>query len=109
MIGGNNEQSNLEIVTHLCELLENLRPDKPSGVRQYADLIEFVADRPGHDLRYAIDPSKIRRELDWSAKESLETGLRKTVQWYLDNEKWWQGVLDGSYRRERLGLMEKAV
>ena len=109
MIGGNNERSNLEIVNQLCEILEELRPGKPNGVRRYADLIEFVTDRPGHDRRYAIDASKLRYELSWKATESLETGLRKTVQWYVDNERWWQGVLDGSYRRERLGLMEKAV
>ncbi|MFA7669788.1 MAG: dTDP-glucose 4,6-dehydratase [Burkholderiaceae bacterium] len=102
-IGGHNEKRNLEVVQAICELLETLHPQKPAGVGRYADLITFVADRPGHDLRYAIDAAKIGRELGWSPDETFETGLRKTVQWYLDNKEWCRHVQDGSYQRERLG------
>lgn len=103
-IGGHNERQNIEVVHRLCDLLEEMRPDKPAGVKQYKDLITYVADRPGHDIRYAIDASKIQRELGWVPEETFETGLRKTVRWYLDNEAWWKRVRDGSYRGERLGL-----
>ena len=92
------------MVRGLCQLLEALAPNKPEGVARYEDLITFVADRPGHDLRYAIDASKIERELGWRPQETFESGLRKTVEWYLANEDWWQAVLDGSYQGERLGL-----
>ena len=102
-IGGHNEKRNIEVVQAICELLETLRPEKPAGVQRYADLITFVADRPGHDLRYAIDAGKIQRELGWSPAETFETGLRKTVQWYLDNQEWCRHVQDGTYQRERLG------
>ena len=103
-IGGHNEQRNLDVVQRLCELLEELAPGrKPEGVRRYADLIEFVKDRPGHDTRYAIDAGKIAAELGWLPCETFETGLKKTVQWYLDNEAWWQRVLSGDYRLDRLG------
>lgn len=102
-IGGHNEKTNLEVVKTICDLLEELAPIKPSGVNNYCDLITFVKDRPGHDTRYAIDASKIERELDWVPKETFETGLRKTAQWYLDNRKWWKRVLSGSYQLERLG------
>ena len=84
--------------------LEELAPNKPHGVAHYRDLITFVADRPGHDLRYAIDASKIARELGWLPQETFESGMRKTVQWYLANESWWKQVQDGSYQGERLGL-----
>lgn len=102
-IGGHNEKQNIEVVQTLCSLLEELAPSKPAGVKEYKDLITYVTDRPGHDLRYAIDASKIERELGWKPAETFETGLRKTVQWYLDNKDWWQAVLDGSYQLERLG------
>ncbi|BCV35979.1 dTDP-glucose 4,6-dehydratase [Shewanella algae] len=102
-IGGHNEKANLEVVHTICNLLEELVPNKPLGVEKYADLITFVKDRPGHDVRYAIDASKIERELGWTPDESFETGIRKTVEWYLDNKNWWQRVLDGSYRLERIG------
>lgn len=105
-IGGHNEKRNIEVVRGICSLLEELAPIKPEGVKQYADLITFVKDRPGHDLRYAIDASKIERELCWKPEESFESGLRKTVQWYLNNRGWWQAVLDGSYQMERLGQGE---
>lgn len=102
-IGGHNEKTNLEVVKFICDLLEELAPDKPVGVRKYHDLITFVKDRPGHDTRYAIDASKIERELGWIPEETFETGLRKTVQWYLDNCQWWKRVVSGSYRLKSLG------
>ena len=102
-IGGHNEKTNLEVVETICDLLEDLAPEKPAGVDTYRGLITFVKDRPGHDARYAIDASKIERELGWVPGETFETGLRKTVQWYLDNSDWWRRVLSGAYRLERLG------
>ncbi|WP_308564044.1 dTDP-glucose 4,6-dehydratase [uncultured Klebsiella sp.] len=103
-IGGHNEHKNIEVVETICELLETLAPHKPDGLAHYRDLITFVADRPGHDLRYAIDATKIERELGWRPDETFTSGMRKTVQWYLENRAWWQQVLDGSYQGERLGL-----
>lgn len=105
-IGGNNEKTNLEVVTTLCALLDEMQPDSP--YRPHKNLIQFVADRPGHDLRYAIDASKIQRELDWVPQETFETGLRKTVRWYLNNTGWTRRVMDGSYCGERLGLDESS-
>lgn len=102
-IGGHNEKQNIEVVQAICDLLEELAPNKPIGIAAYRDLITYVTDRPGHDLRYAIDASKIQRELGWVPAESFETGLRKTVIWYLEHRDWWQAVLDGSYQLERLG------
>ncbi len=102
-IGGHNEKANIDVVKTICTILEELVPQKPQGVKQYADLITFVTDRPGHDVRYAIDASKIQRELDWKPEETFETGIRKTVEWYLNNKTWWKRVLDGSYSLERLG------
>lgn len=102
-IGGHNEKTNLEVVQTICDLLEELAPEKPSGIDKYRDLITFVKDRPGHDARYAIDASKIERELGWVPYETFETGLHKTVQWYLDHRDWWERVLSGAYRLERLG------
>ena len=102
-IGGHNEKTNLEVVYAICGLLEELAPAKPSGVDKYRDLISFVKDRPGHDARYAIDASKIEQELGWVPEETFDSGLRKTVQWYLDNAEWWMRVLSGEYRLERLG------
>jgi len=101
-IGGHNEKTNLEVVYHLCDLLDELLPNAPH--KPHRNLINFVTDRPGHDLRYAIDASKIERELGWRPQETFTSGLRKTVQWYLDNAPWCNHVLDGSYRGERLGL-----
>ncbi|KAA8996464.1 dTDP-glucose 4,6-dehydratase [Affinibrenneria salicis] len=104
-IGGHNERKNIEVVHTLCDLLEELAASsKPVGVRQYRDLITWVADRPGHDMRYAIDAGKIERELGWRPQETFESGMRKTVLWYLNNEAWWRSVQDGSYAGERLGL-----
>lgn len=104
-IGGNNEKTNLDVVETLCLLLDELNPDSP--YKPHKSLMTFVTDRPGHDLRYAIDAGKINRDLGWQPEETFETGLRKTVQWYLDNSAWWQNVLSGSYRGERLGLQGK--
>ncbi|MCG3817837.1 dTDP-glucose 4,6-dehydratase [Photobacterium damselae] len=102
-IGGHNEKANIEVVKAICSLLEELVPNKPQGIAQYQDLITYVTDRPGHDVRYAIDATKIAAELGWKPAETFESGIRKTVEWYLNNEKWWSRVLDGSYSRERLG------
>lgn len=103
-IGGHNERKKIDVVKTICMLLEELVPTKPAGVAQYADLITYVTDRPGHDMRYAIDANKIYNELGWKPQETFETGIRKTVEWYLANEKWWSRVKDGSYAGERLGL-----
>jgi dTDP-glucose 4,6-dehydratase len=102
-VGGHNERRNLDVVHALCDVLD-ARGARPNGIASFRDLITFVADRPGHDLRYAIDAGKIERELGWVPAESFETGLRKTVDWYLANRAWCRRVQDGSYRRERLGL-----
>ncbi len=103
-IGGHNEKQNIEVVRTLCRLLDELHPDSP--VTPHERLIEFVPDRPGHDRRYAIDAGKIERELGWVPSETFESGLRKTVQWYLDNPTWWQRVLSGDYRLQRQGHTE---
>jgi len=105
-IGGHNERKNIDVVKEICSLLEELAPEKPSGISKYEDLITYVTDRPGHDLRYAIDATKIDRELNWTPSESFETGMRKTVSWYLNNKTWWKRVQDGSYAGQRLGLQK---
>jgi len=104
-IGGHNEKQNIEVVDKICEILDELAPIKNSTLKinHYKDLKVFVTDRPGHDMRYAIDASKIERELGWTPQETFESGIRKTVQWYLDNQEWCKHVQDGSYQRERLG------
>ena len=116
-IGGNNEQTNLDLIKKLCAILEqeirgkvdetekpsHFATFKPSHSKPFQDLITFVTDRPGHDMRYAIDPTKIRDELGWEPKEDFESGFRKTVQWYLNNREWTDNILDGSYQLERLG------
>lgn len=115
-IGGHNEKQNIEVVREICCILDELKPigrgalhapagDFKSPLQSYADLITHVKDRPGHDRRYAIDASKIQKELGWVPEETFETGLRKTVQWYLDNQDWCRRVQDGSYQRERLGTL----
>ena len=101
-IGGENERSNLELVQTLCGILDDLRPR--SDGRPYAEQIRFVADRPGHDARYAIDPSRIRTELGWRPSVTVEEGLKKTVQWYLDNESWWRALQDRDGVGQRLGV-----
>ena len=97
-IGGHNEQKNIDVVKAICELLEEFAPNKPEGLARYEDLITYVTDRPGHDLRYAIDASKIQKDLGWVPQESFETGLRKTVQWYLNNQAWVQHIQSGEYQ-----------
>lgn len=106
-IGGHNEKQNIDVVNTICELLDELKPASQNGlnISSYKELIIFVADRPGHDIRYAIDASKIQRELGWTPKETFESGIRNTVQWYLENKEWAQRVQDGSYQRERLGTI----
>ncbi|NIF35758.1 dTDP-glucose 4,6-dehydratase [Enterobacter sp. Tr-810] len=103
-IGGHNERKNIEVVKTICAILDKIIDKKPANVLSFAELITFVADRPGHDLRYAIDASKIKRELGWVPLETFESGIEKTINWYLTHEGWWQRVLDGSYAGERLGL-----
>ena len=100
-VGGRNEWRNIDVVHAICDLMNELRPQAGG----YRDLMTFVTDRPGHDLRYAIDSSKIERDLGWRPAERFETGLRKTVQWYLENPGWWQAIRSGKYRGERLGVL----
>ncbi len=103
-IGGHNEKTNLEVVKTLCRLLDKLVPDSP--YIPHESLITYVTDRPGHDLRYAIDANKIATELGWMPEETFESGIEKTIQWYLENSEWCQHVQDGSYQRERLGTTD---
>ncbi|WGE89337.1 dTDP-glucose 4,6-dehydratase [Actinobacillus arthritidis] len=101
-IGGHNEKTNIEVVRMICRLLDEFVPSRLNGIDKYEGLITYVEDRPGHDIRYAIDASKISSELAWRPQETFESGLRKTVEWYLANQDWWRAILDGSYRRDRL-------
>ena len=103
-VGGNAEVSNLDVVRSICRLLDELSP--MSNMSKHEEQIEFVLDRPGHDFRYAIDSTKIRNELGWRPIETFETGLRRTVEWYLSNSDWWKPILSGEYRGERLGSMD---
>src|SRR4051812_17093575 len=102
-VGGSAEKTNLEVVRTICALVDEVAPD--GGIRPSERLITFVADRPGHDLRYSIDPSKVRNELGWAPSETFESGLRKTVQWFVENETWWSRIRSGLYRGERLGIV----
>ena len=102
-IGGNNEIRNIDVVTTICDLLNEISPSENGS--SYSDLITYVKDRPGHDFRYAIDAGKIQNDLGWSPKESFETGIRKTIHWYLDNQDWWRAIQDNTYRQERLGVI----
>lgn len=104
-IGGHNERKNLEVVKTICSILDELQPTHPNGIEHYADLITFVKDRPGHDYRYAIDANKIAKTLGWTPRETFESGIRKTVEWYLTNQIWCSNIKDGSYARERAGLI----
>ena len=99
-IGGHNEKTNIDVVKTICQLLDELASATKPVSGSYVDLIRFVTDRPGHDLRYAIDASKIKEELGWLPQETFESGIRKTVIWYLENQDWWMAVLDGSYRKK---------
>jgi dTDP-glucose 4,6-dehydratase len=101
-IGGNNEKTNLAVVQAICDILDEKKPRRDGC--SYRELITYVQDRPGHDQRYAIDAGKIRHELGWEPVENFQSGLGKTIQWYLDNKEWWRTIIDGSYRGERLGL-----
>ena len=92
----------MNVVKLICDLLEELAPEKPAGILEYRDLITFVGDRPGHDIRYAIDASKIQTELGWVPEETFESGLRKTVLWYIENKEWWERILSGDYHLERI-------
>ena len=102
-VGGNNEIKNINIVKTICNLLDNIRPSE--NLKSYQELITFVKDRPGHDFRYAIDSSKLQNKLGWSPKETFETGIRKTIDWYLDNKTWWQEIQNNTYQQERLGVL----
>ncbi len=102
-IGGHNEKKNIEVVHFICSELEKIAPQFKINIKNFTDLITFVKDRPGHDVRYAIDASKIDKELGWRPKETFETGMAKTVHWYLDSSWWYQKILDGTYRMERIG------
>ena len=102
MVGGNSERKNLDVVKTICVTLDRLRP-RADG-KSYADQISFVTDRPGHDFRYAIDATKLKTELGWQPRETFESGIEKTIRWYLDNQGWWQEILSGAYRGERLGV-----
>ncbi len=104
-IGGYNEFQNIEVVKIICSILNELAPNKPNGITQYEQLVTYVADRAGHDVRYAIDASKIANELNWRPKETFETGIRKTVKWYLENMDWCERVQDGVYQGQRLGVI----
>ena len=101
-IGGHNEMKNIDIVTTICKILDEMEPSKK--LKSYTELITFVQDRPGHDLRYAIDATKIEKELGWKPAETFTTGIRKTVAWYLENKQWWQNIQNNKYRQERLGI-----
>jgi dTDP-glucose 4,6-dehydratase len=103
-VGGNNEMTNIDLIKLLCTILDELVPvSSESSIKSYSDLITYVTDRPGHDLRYAIDASKIKNDLGWEPKQDPKSGFKQTVQWYLENESWWSAILDGSYQLERLG------
>jgi dTDP-glucose 4,6-dehydratase len=99
-VGGRNERRNIDVVRQICACLDELRSGKPSHDR----LITYVTDRPGHDQRYAIDASKLETTLGWRAQETFETGIKKTVRWYLERDDWWRPLRDNVYRGERLGL-----
>ena len=105
-IGGCNEKTNLEVVQMICGLLDKLAPDFLNNIGSFQELISFTTDRPGHDQRYAMNPSKITQQLGWSPNETFESGIHKTVQWYLNNQQWWSRILNDSYQGQRLGLMK---
>lgn len=108
-IGGHNERQNIEVVHRICDLLEELAPNKPKGITRYLDLLTYVQDRPGHDLRYAIDASKMKKALDWLPQETFESGMQKTVEWYLSHEGWVNAIKDGSYQQRKVITMSGCV
>ena len=104
-VGGHNERTNLEVVKTICTIMDELCPvSENAAIKSYLELITFVQDRPGHDLRYAIDPTKLMTELGWKPRENFETGIRRTVQWYLDNAWWWRPIRERKYAGQRLGV-----
>jgi dTDP-glucose 4,6-dehydratase len=103
-IGGSNEKTNLDVVKSICKILDEVLPNSSGEIKRYDELIRFVPDRPGHDRRYAIDSNKIKQDLGWTPEETFETGIRKTVQWYLDNKNWTNKIINGEYKYERLGI-----
>ena len=102
-VGGNNEIQNIEIVNTICSILDEIKPSENGN--SYTDLITYVKDRPGHDFRYAIDSSKLKNELNWSPNETFESGIKKTINWYLENQSWWQDIQNNTYQQERLGVV----
>ena len=106
-IGGNNEIQNIEVVRQVCSVLDELIPNKFNGVSSFSELITYVKDRPGHDVRYAINANKINKDLGWEPQENFESGIRKTVEWYLNNKAWCENIQNGSYQLERLGVNSK--
>jgi dTDP-glucose 4,6-dehydratase len=105
-IGGHNEVKNIDVVQNICRILDEKITNKPAGVNLFEDLITFVQDRPGLDVRYAIDASKIQKDLNWVPIEDFASGMEKTIQWYLDNQAWCDDVQSGSYQRDRLGVIK---
>ena len=105
-IGGHNEIKNIDVVTQICAILDKKVGIRPANIHRFADLITFVTDRPGHDVRYAIDAAKIQSVLDWQPAESFATGLEKTIDWYLDNTEWCDNITSGKYQRDRLGTLK---
>ena len=103
-VGGNNEIKNIDIVKTICDILDDISPSE--NIDSYQNLITFVQDRPGHDFRYAIDSSKLINELGWEPKETFSSGIRKTIQWYIDNKQWWLDIQNNTYQQERLGVIE---
>jgi dTDP-glucose 4,6-dehydratase len=103
-IGGSNEIQNIEVVQKICSILDEIVPIKNEGLNSYRELITYVKDRPGHDLRYAIDAKKIKNELGWVPNENFDSGIKKTVLWYLNNKRWSENVQSGSYKLQRLGV-----
>jgi len=102
-IGGLNERTNLQVVTSICHSLDKIIPKEKRKVADFESLISFVEDRPGHDVRYAIDASKISKALEWKPRENFESGLDKTIHWYLKNTQWWSSILSGEYSLNRIG------
>ena len=106
-IGGNNEIQNIVVAKKICSILDKLIPEKLNGINSFSNLITYVEDRPGHDVRYAIDSNKIKKKLGWAPKENFESGILKTVQWYLSNLHWAENVQNGNYKLERIGVDKK--
>ena len=104
-IGGNNEIKNIDIVLIICKLMDKIKPRKDK--KPFSDLIQYVEDRPGHDFRYAIDANKIKSKLGWTPSESFQSGIKKTIEWYLNNQEWLESIYDNTYRQSRLGILRK--